>query len=135
MPLNAEQLAQLAEWFRAQFKLKQEVERIVEILLGDICAKPPPDLVKSLEKHGISKEQFDQMTVDEQVDTVCDTLKGETGTRHENLVAALDMIFEARYGWPEGTAEKMSIRDIFLALDHATGWDNPSKRNIWDITK
>jgi hypothetical protein len=44
------------------------------------------------------------------------------------------MIFEPRYGWPPGTAAKMTIPEICLALENAIEHDNPAKPSVWEIT-
>ncbi len=138
MPLIPTQFAQFCAWFREwarpQFELDNEINRMVEILIGDICAAPPVSLEKLLDKHGISKERFDAMTADEKFDAVAKVLELQD-TKRDNIVAALDMMFEARYGWPEGTVKNMTLRDVFLALEHAIEYDAPSKPSIWAITK
>jgi hypothetical protein len=56
-------------------------------------------------------------------------------TKSDNIIVALDMIFNLRYGWPEGTIASMPVSDLLLALDHAMEYDDPSKPSIWEITK
>jgi hypothetical protein len=134
MSLNPLQLDQLTEWFRSQIEVKKEIDHFIEILLGDVCGIPPANLQKLLHKCGISEEQYSQMTPDEKIKTF-KLIRKEQPTSTDNLIAALDMIFELRYGWPEGTAARMRLVDVFIALEHATEHDDPSKPSIWDITK
>jgi hypothetical protein len=134
MPLNSIQRSQFVEWLGPQFELLKRIERIVEILLGDIRGEPPATLQKFFEKHGISEEHFDQMSTDERIEAMHKIWETQE-TKTDNVIAALDMIFEARYGWPEGTVANMAVGDVFLALEHATDFDDPWKSSIWEITK
>lgn len=132
------QLAQftvaVAEWIRPQFEFMKKIEHFVEILFGNINGTPPASLQKFLEKYGIPKEQSDRMTLEEKIKAFLEIGEKQT-TKGDNILVALDMIFEARYGWPEGTVANITLADIFLALEHATDYDDPSKPSIWEITK
>jgi len=141
MPLNKNKSIQLGEWLQLQrkqllsdFELKGKVDQIIGILLGDICAQSFPSLTKLLERGGVSKEEFDRMTIYEQSDIVTRLLPRQT-TQTEDLIAALDMIFEARYGWPEGTVADLGFREVLMALEHATEYDDPARPSIWQVTK
>ena len=74
------------------------------------------------------------MTIYEQSDIVTRLLPRQT-TQTEDLIAALDMIFEARYGWPEGTVADLGFREVLMALEHATEYDDPARPSIWQVTK
>ena len=134
MPLNQMQLDQFRELFRHPFETKRKIDNIVDILLGDICGASDGSLKRYLKQNGISDEEFRQMTADQQFETFKTILK-KRGTKTDNVIAALDMIFSARYGWPEGTAGKITLAQTLEALEHATEYDAPSKPSIWEITK
>jgi hypothetical protein len=136
MPLDPAQLAQFKEWLREQSDRQHKVERIVEILLGaEFFAEPPVVFWNALEKHGISKQQFLQMSPDEQADAFRKVCKKPTETHADKFISVLDMILAERFGWPEGTVKDLTFRDVLVALEHATEHDDPSKPSIWKITK
>ena len=134
MSQKATQLGQLLKSFRSQIEAGKEIDRIIEILTGDICSLPTANLQKLLQKCGISEDEFLRMTEDQITETVTSILQNQE-TRADNLIVALDMIFESRYGWPEGTVAEMPLKDILFALEHAMEYDALSKPSIWDLTK
>jgi len=134
MGLIAEQLSQIAEWLRSQVGAFKKTDQIVQILLGDLCAAPTAPLKELFVRHGISSERFDDMTIDEKFGAAESILSRE-GTRTQNLISALDLIFEARYGWPQGTVGQLTLLDVLLALEHATEYDSPERPSVWEITK
>ncbi len=49
-------------------------------------------------------------------------IEENTPTRWDNLLAALDLLFQARYDWPQGTVKNMRLQDVYVALEHPNDW-------------
>ncbi|MEN6407174.1 MAG: hypothetical protein ABFC77_11965 [Thermoguttaceae bacterium] len=133
-PFTPEQFAQIMDFLHREIDSKKQLDRLVEILVGNLCAQPPHDLRVYLKELGISEEEYDKMTVDDKFDVVQQALQRRPNNT-DNQIALLDIIFKERYGWPEGTVNKHGVSAILLAMEHATEYDNPSKPSIWEITK
>jgi hypothetical protein len=109
--------------------IPQDIDRMIEILLGDFLALP--SFWESIEKRGISHDQFWEMTSEEQVKLMLKDFEELEQTRLD----LLDTVCQERYGWPKGTVGKLTLWQLFLALEHATEYDSPSKPSVWRITK
>jgi hypothetical protein len=126
--------AVLNEMMRTSAEYTRRLDRMVEILLGDIYEKHPDSVEEFLRKHGYSADRISQMDPVERHEAwreVWKTLPGRT----ETLTTALDLLFGIRYGWQEGTAKKLTPVEAFLALEHAIEYDAPGKPSIWDATR
>jgi hypothetical protein len=134
MSIDREQLSQMVEWLRHQAAAFKQTNHIVEVLLGDLCAAPANSFKEFVARHGISFETYDGMSIDEKFNCA-QLILSKQSTRTQNLISALDLIFEARYGWPEGTVGQLTLPDILLALDHAIEYDSPERQSLWEITK
>ena len=129
MATDSTQFLELAECLRSYFEIGRKIEQMIEALVGDIQGTPPARFDKFLDRCGVTEEQFAHMSTDEMIDGL------KYPTRIGNLIAALDMIFEARYGWPKGTGAQLGLGDVFLALEHALGYDDPCKPSVWQLTR
>jgi RNAse (barnase) inhibitor barstar len=124
----------LTEDFMRAVEYQTRVDKLIDILMGNIYGENPVAIEEFLEKNGYSREQVKQMTTNETHEAwrkVWD--KNPPGT--DTLVAALDLLFNARYGWPEGSALKLTPAQAYLALEHAVEYDALGKPSIWNITK
>jgi len=124
----------MADGLRKQWTFKTEIERIVEILLGEIHDEHPKTFDAFLEKRGVTRSAFSQMSTEEKV-SLLDRSAEDRPTEMDNLIAALDLLFEARYGWEPGTVGKMTLWEAFIALEHAVDYDAPYKPSIWEASK
>jgi hypothetical protein len=109
----------------------QRVAYLVEILMGDIYQKFPGTLAEFFEMHGVTKEQFDAISPSE----AAAAFRARVPTRTQTLTVALDLLFNARYGWPEGTAGRLTPWQALVALEHAVNYNAPGKPRILEITK
>jgi len=57
----------------------------------------------------------------------CDT------TEFELLRASLGLIFEERYGWTEEEIDRMTLAQVFIALEHAMTYDAPLQKSVWRL--
>lgn len=112
-------------------RTRAQIENYLDILLGNLHRTRRATLPELLEKAGVSREDFARLTPEEQIDLVTTNQV----THLDDVIAALDVIFQERYGWPPGTVENITLWHLFLALEHAMQYDDPSKPSIWKITK
>lgn len=116
-----------------------KIDSYLRILLGDSYLSPLPLTIQgNLEARGISKD-MKEMSFDEIMNGL---LLPEKESWFDTVMPTLDMIFQERYGWPEGTAKMKTISELCLALEHAIEQDYPKKKqtvwdkpNIWDMTQ
>jgi hypothetical protein len=132
--MHSDELARIRDWLKAQVDLWQQLNRLVEILLGNIHQEYPATLREYFQQRGIRPEEYDRMSSGEIADAF-QKLQHNEPTSTDNLIAALDLLFHARYGWPEGTVKHMPIAHAYLALEHALEYDDPGKPSVWTITK
>jgi len=79
-------------------------------------------------------EQGGQIECCKKIRRFVDILMEDLGEETDDLFTALDLIFEHRYGWAHGTAEHLTIPEIFIALEHALEYDAPGKPSVWEIS-
>jgi hypothetical protein len=115
-------------------EMVKRVEDLVEMLLGNIYEEYPDTLRGFFLKNGVAQEELDKMSAQEMALKASEIWQTKA-TRTETLMAALDLLFQARYGWEEGRAGRMTPNQAFLALEHAMEHDHPGKPSIWDVTK
>ncbi len=120
-------------------QLLNKIESMVVTVLGDIHGKPkaPDQLMASC---GISESEYSKMNSEEQLETMLRVLQvlesqPTPPTRTENLIAALDLIFQAIYGdkYKKRSAADLTLSEAFLALEHATEFDSQNRPSIWDL--
>lgn len=52
----------------------------------------------------------------------------------DQVLPTLDMLFQQRYGWPEGEVHTKRIGELCLALEHAVEHDDRNKPSVWSMT-
>jgi hypothetical protein len=115
-------------------KAMDRLRHLLALIWGDEFAKDIPFTVKEALLHlGFTAEELPTLTLEEFVKRVCDT-RPQTSI-FERLRVTLDLLFEARYNWPQGTAESTKPQDLVLALEHALEYTPKDRPSIWDITK
>src|SRR5258708_2465960 len=127
-------MSQSNEWAKGVIKLHSQIQSMVETLMGDLQEQWPTDVDELLIKKGNPKEAVAKMSAVEKLEKIIKLAKSRPSST-EALTTALDLIFEMRYGWPPGTADKMTFPEVFVALEHAMEHDDPSKPSVWELTK
>jgi hypothetical protein len=134
---------QLREFLRESFKSSVEafkkIDQIIETLLGDIYGRSPESFNKLLESHGIKPDEYEKLPPLKRLEAARKLYKDQPNGM-DTQKAYLNLIFAARYNWPEGTVDNMTMEEILEALQHALEADEwrPSKRkqkSIWAITQ
>lgn len=110
------------------------VEQWLDILFRDLSSNHPKTVEGWLMKHGYSEEQIKNLSEDELIKALQKAVNSEP-SKLDNIVAALDLLFQARYGWPEGSAHNLTPAQVFLALEHAMEYDAPGKPSVWELTQ
>jgi hypothetical protein len=116
-----------------------KIDRYLRVLLGDkYLSALPVTLQGYIKSRGVDK-RFEEMTFREIIEAI---FMPEKESWLETVWLTLDMLFEKRYGWPEGTARTMSIPELCLALEHAIEQDDSKRQppvsdrpSIWDLTR
>jgi RNAse (barnase) inhibitor barstar len=132
---NLEELrAYLKEQLEEAAYFTSRIDNLIQILMGNIYEEYPATIEAFLLKKGYTQEQISQMAPEQILETLIKLGAGKP-ERSKNLTIALDLLFEARYGWPEGTAGKLTPAEAYLALENAMEFDAPEKPSIWEVTK
>lgn len=137
----AKQQSEFAKAFMAVWEVEkkrfQELEHLIEILVGDIHEKWPATFEEALvQKCGYSKEQVANMTIDDKIEAIkkLSDVINKRPTRMQTLAEWLDTILAERYGWTEGsgkrTGKELTLSEALLALKSAV--ENPNDP-IWEI--
>jgi hypothetical protein len=121
-------------WLCAQEPLKSyfKLDYYLRLLLGDDYFNHSPTILEQF---------FKAVGVDKTIkDTSFDGLLDNTSrvpkeTWIDTVIPTLDMLFEQRYGWNEGTAAKLTLQDLCFALENAMENDAPPRPSVWGITK
>jgi hypothetical protein len=108
-----------------------KIDRYLRILLGDsYLSDLPVTLQGYMKARGIEK-RIQEMHLEEILESL---FLPEKESWLDTVLPTLDMLFEERYGWPEGTAKTKTILELCLALEHAVEHDDPQKPSVWEIT-
>jgi hypothetical protein len=81
--------------------------------MGDIYGKFPATVGEWFAKRGVTSEQYDAMTAEERTKKFTEIL-AEAPSRTETLITAVDLLLNARFGYPEGTAglTHLNVREL-----------------------
>jgi hypothetical protein len=124
------------QFVRSQFEEGQvyygKAKALVEMLVGDLSPRKYENLDELLSDNGYTPEQVKSLSGDARFDAIRRILDSRP-REIDGFIAALDLIFEGRYGWPEGTARRMTCRNCFIALEHAMEYTPKGKRSVWVI--
>ena len=97
----------------------QKIDGLLAILMGDdLHGKPWRSLEELLENHGHSKDQIAGMTVARRFWAASDIIKNMP-RRIETVMLSLKLILGEYFGWPEQDIERMTVEQLWLALDTA----------------
>jgi hypothetical protein len=127
-------VAELRKTDAEPFASCRVVDCYLRILLGDaVFAHLPSTADEFLNLLGATASELEKMPVQEMLARLSANRPKETWI--DTVRTALDMLFQQRYGWPEGRALAMSIEDLRIALEHAIEHDDPTKPSVWALTK
>jgi hypothetical protein len=141
----ARQLPQTTLW-EIFVKLWRIVERVpfvqaldrlryyLALIWGEDFAKDVPLNLKEAILHlGFSPAELPTISLDEFAKRIRES-QPQT-SMFERIYLALDLLFEARYNWPQGTARTKSPQELLLALEHALDYTPANKSSILEITE
>jgi hypothetical protein len=111
----------------------RKTHQYLVMLHGEDWFKPVPSTVDELCQHlGKTKEQFLAGPINEIFAEM--NAKPPKQTWLEIVHETLDIIFQQRYGWPEGTAKTKSIVELRIALENALEYDAEGRPSVWKMT-
>jgi hypothetical protein len=123
-----------------EFQALAKIDRYLRILMGDKVFKSI-DLVPVLErmqetiKSWPEEEPQKPVTVNGFLGLMAAHAPTPKETWIEIIRTSLDLIFEQRYGYPQGTTKGMTAEQMRLALEHAMEHDDRLKPSVWKITE
>ncbi|HJT79365.1 MAG TPA: hypothetical protein VJ739_19370 [Gemmataceae bacterium] len=140
-PSQAQQLSEptkqaVQQWYKRQADLHNRIRYLVEVLLGDIYGTQEDFLATLAQKVGRTPEELASMAKDrpaEFLDVVCEVKDLPSPT--DSLIAALDLLFQARFGWKPGDVARRALPEILLGLEHAIEYTPPGKPSIFQLTE
>jgi len=103
------------------------------LIWGDEFAKDIPFTLREAILHlGITAAELPTVSLEEFAKRIRDN-QPQTPL-FDRIYLALDLLFEARYNWPQGTAKTKTPQDLLLALEHALEFTPENRTSIWDMT-
>jgi hypothetical protein len=116
-----------------------QINRALEMLFGEgyhpslsLADFDPKDLIA---KSGLTSEQMQALPLGEVLTRIMDALPRPPILFIDSLHDAADLVFEQRYGWPQGTAKNMKLVEIWFALEHALDDKSGDPTGIWKLTE
>ena len=107
-----------------------KIDRYLRTLLGDSYLCPLPLTMRGqLRANGIEKDIHELSFIELMESLALPVAESWV----ETVLPTLEMVFEQRYGWPEGTVKTKTITDLCIALEHAIEHDDPSKPSVWKM--
>ncbi len=110
-----------------------KIDKYLRILLGDSYFSHLPNPMDATRIAIEAERIFTQNSLDNLFDALSKLPKGESWL--DTIIPTLDVIFAQRYGWKEGIANKMTVTEMYIALENAIEHDDPQKPSIWDMTE
>jgi hypothetical protein len=106
--------------------LQSKIESMVESILDGVNKRHPHTMDELLQKGDFGNNK--SLTIaTENKPARTDT------TAFELLRASLGFIFQERYGWTDEIIDRLTLPEVFTALEHAMEWDAPSKMSVWNL--
>ena len=103
--------------------LQSRIEFMVEAILKGVNERHPHSMDELLQIN-----EFGNNNVSEPC-----KVSGPETIAFELLRASLGFIFGKRYGWTEDAIDKMTLPEVFIALEHAMEFDAPTKKSVWNL--
>jgi hypothetical protein len=113
-------------------ELRTKIEFMVGAILHDVNEEHPNSMDELLRKNEFGNNKTLAIAIPENVSEPLTVTKPETAA-FELLRASLGLIFCERYGWTEETIDKLTLPEVFIALEHAMEYDAPSKKSVWNL--
>jgi len=112
--------------------LQSRIEFMVEAILDGVNKRHPNTMDELLQKNDFANNRTLTKAVTGNVSKTYNVIKPETAA-FELLRASLGFIFGKRYGWTEEAIDKMTLPEVFIALEHAVEFDAPTKKSVWQL--
>jgi hypothetical protein len=112
--------------------LQTRIEFMVEAILDGVNKRHPNTMDELLQKNEFGTNKTLAIARPDKVSERYKATRPET-TAFELLRASLGFIFEQRYGWTEEAIDRMTLPEVFIALEHAMECDSPSKKSVWNL--
>jgi len=112
--------------------LRTKIEFMVKAILDDANEKHPNSMDELLRKNRFGDNKTIAVAITDNVSEPLVVINPET-TAFELFRASLGLIFFERYGWTEETIDKLTLSEVFIALEHAMEFDTPSKKSVWNL--
>jgi hypothetical protein len=113
-------------------ELRTKIELMVGAILNDVNERHPNSMDELLRKNEFGNNKTLTIAITDNVSEPLTVINPEIPA-FELLRASLGFIFCERYGWTEEAIDKLTLPEVFLALEHAMEYDAPSKKSVWDL--
>src|SRR5208337_1022794 len=110
--------------------LQSTIESMVHAILEDANKRHPHSMDELMHIHECSNDKTIITAPATGVSVPSKAIKAETAA-FEVLRASLGLIFGERYGWTEEAIDDMTLPEVFIALEHAMEYDDPTKKSVW----
>jgi hypothetical protein len=112
--------------------LQTKIEFMVEAILAGVNKRHPNTMDELLQKNDFANNKALTRAITGTVSKPYNLTRPETAA-FELLRASLGFIFGKRYGWTEEAIDKMTLPEVFIALEHAVEFDAPTKKSVWNL--
>jgi len=112
--------------------LQRKIESMVQAIVDAANKRHPQAMDELMHAQECSNDKTIHLAMTKDVSEPLRVIKPEIAA-FESLRASLGVIFRERYGWTEEAVDKMTLPDVFIALEHAMDYDTPSKKSVWSL--
>ena len=112
--------------------LQTKIEFMVEAILDSVNESHPNSMDELLQKNDFANNRTLTKAVTDNVSKPYSVTRPETAA-FELFRASLGLILGKRYGWTEEAIDKMTLPEVFIALEHAMEFDAPTKKSVWQL--
>jgi hypothetical protein len=112
--------------------LQTRIEFMVEAILDGVNKRHPNTMDELLQRNDFANNKTLTRAVTGKVTKPYSVTRPETAA-FELLRASLGFIFGERYGWKDEAIDRMTLPEVFIALEHAIEYDAPSKKSVWNL--
>ena len=112
--------------------LRNKIEFMVKAILDGVNQRHPNSMDELLNKNEFGNCKS-LATANTGNVSEANIVASSESTAFELLRASLGVIFLERYGWTDEAIDRMSLPEVFIALEHAMEYDAPSKKSVWNL--